>query len=132
GDVTNSDKVLWRYNRGTPYVPSPLLLDHRLYFTQDRSALLTILDARTGKPVLDKERLPGQKSFYSSPVAAAGRIYLADQAGTTLVLKQGDKLEVLATNHLDDSFDASPALAGKQLFLRGKFLYCIEANQKEP
>jgi len=133
GDVTNSDKVLWRYNRGTPYVPSPLLVDHRLYFTQSNGAFLTILDARTGKPLLTPQRLPGQKSFYSSPVAAAGRLYLADQAGTTLVLKQGDKLEELATNRLDDTFDASPAAVAKQLFLRGeKFLYCIEANQKAP
>jgi hypothetical protein len=60
-------------------------------------------------------------------VAAAGRIYLVDREGTTLVLKQGDKFEVLATNKLGDPVDASPALAGKQLFLRGeKYLYCIE------
>jgi outer membrane protein assembly factor BamB len=129
GDVTGADKGLWSYARGTPYVPSPLLLGDRLYFTQMNEPLLTSLDVKTGKPVLDRERLPGQKSFYGSPVAAAGRIYLADRDGTTLVLKQGDNLEVLATNRLDDHFDATPALVGKQLFLRGeKSLYCIEAK----
>jgi hypothetical protein len=66
-------------------------------------------------------------SFYGSPVAVAGRIYLTGRNGTTLVLKQSDKLEVLATNKLDDPVDASPVVVGKQLFLRGeKFLYCIE------
>jgi len=43
-----------------------------------------------------------------------------------VVLKAADKLEVLATNTLDEQFDASPAVAGKELFLRGqRHLYCI-------
>jgi outer membrane protein assembly factor BamB len=129
GDITDRGKVLWRHTKGTPYVPSPLLVGNRLYFTQANSALLTILDTKSGKPILDQERLPNQTNFYSSPVAAAGRIYFVDQQGTTLVLKQSDKLEILARNQLDDHFDATPALAGRQLFLRGeKFLYCIESR----
>jgi hypothetical protein len=45
------------------------------------------------------------------------------------VLRQSDTFEVLATNHLDDEFDASPAAVGKELFLRGeKFLYCLAAE----
>lgn len=128
GDITDIDKVLWWYKKGTPYVPSPLLVGERLYFTEANNALLTILDTKSGKALLDRERLPNQTSFYSSPVAAAGRIYLTDQQGMTLVLKQSDKLEVLSKNQLDDHFDATPALVGRQLFLRGeKFLYCIEA-----
>ena len=129
GDLTGTDKVRWRYDRGTPYVPSPLLVGGRLYFTQANNALLTCLDARTGKPILDRERLPGLSTFYASPVAAAGRIYLVDREGTTLVLRQGDKLDMLATNRLDDPVDASPVVVGKQLFLRGeKYLYCIGAE----
>jgi outer membrane protein assembly factor BamB len=129
GDVTDTDKVLWRYGKGTPYVPSPLLMDGRLYFTQGNDPLLTILNAATGKPTLEATRLPGVKSFYASPVGAAGRVYLVDRDGTTLVLKGGDKLEVLATNRLDDAIDASPVVVGKQLFLRGeKYLYCIEGK----
>src|SRR5579871_1246753 len=127
GDLTNSDKVLWRYRKGTPYVPSPLLLEGRLYFTQVNTPLLTVLDAKTGKPIVTAERLPGVSSFYASPVAAAGRIYFVDREGTTLVLKAGDSPQVLATNRLDDPIDASPVVAGRQLFLRGeKYLYCIE------
>src|SRR5262249_39654488 len=52
GDVTDSDKVLWRYNHGTPYVPSPLLVGGRLYFTQGLETILTSLDIKTGKPVI--------------------------------------------------------------------------------
>jgi outer membrane protein assembly factor BamB len=131
GDITDTAKVLWRYTKGTPYVPTPLLVGNRLYFTQANSALLTVLDTKSGKAILDQERLPSQTSFYSSPVAAAGRIYLVDQQGMTLVLKQSDKFEVLSRNQLDDHFDASPALAARQLFLRGeRFLYCIETRDK--
>ncbi|MDB5306149.1 MAG: outer rane biosis protein BamB, partial [Gemmataceae bacterium] len=127
GDLKDDAKLAWRYTKTGPYVPSPLLFDGRLYFTQGTTQLLTVLDAKTGKPVLVDERLPGVTSFYASPVAAAGRIYLVDRQGTTLVLKPGDTPEVLATNKLNDPVDASPAVAGKQLFLRGsKYLYCIE------
>ena len=126
GEVDAADRRVWKYRKGTPYVPSPLLLNDRLIFTQANTALLTILDRKTGQPVLDRDRLPEQQSFYASPVAAAGRIYLVDRAGTTVVLKQSDKLEVLATNRLEDGVDASPVLVGRQLFLRGEqTLYCI-------
>jgi outer membrane protein assembly factor BamB len=129
GDVTGSKKVLWSYDHGTPYVPSPLLFDGRLWFTQANTPLLTCLDIKTGKPLIDRERLPGLTSLYASPVAAKDRIYFTGREGITLVLKSGDKLEVLATNRLGEAIDASPAIVGKQLFLRGeKHLYCIAAE----
>ena len=63
---------------------------------------------------------------YASPIGAAGRVYLAGRNSVTVVLKQSDKLKVLATNRLDEKFDASPAAAGKDLFLRGhEYLYCL-------
>jgi outer membrane protein assembly factor BamB len=130
GDLgTDEAKTIWRVSKGTPYCPSPLLLGDRLYFTQANQALLTILDIKTGKAVVDRERLDAASSFYGSPVAAAGRIYLTDRTGTTLVLRQGDRVEVLATNKLGDPIDASPALVGRQMFLRGeRYLYCIEGK----
>ncbi|MGH9676015.1 MAG: PQQ-binding-like beta-propeller repeat protein, partial [Candidatus Acidiferrum sp.] len=126
GDLTGKNKIIWRHSHGTPYVPSPLLANDRIWFTQANNALLTVLDAKSGKPLIDHERLPGMGNLYASPVAAGGRVYLVGRDGTTIVLKQSDKLEVLATNHLDDEIDASPAIAGRDLFLRGqKYLYCV-------
>ncbi|HZU36292.1 MAG TPA: PQQ-binding-like beta-propeller repeat protein, partial [Gemmataceae bacterium] len=129
GDVTKSDKIAWHHDRGTPYVPSPLLVGDRLYFTQTNEPLLTCLDAKTGKPILDRVRLTSLSSLYASPVCAADRIYLPDQNGNTLVFKKGDKLEILAINRLGETIDASPAVVGKQLFLRGeKHVFCIAAK----
>ncbi|MFG0336284.1 MAG: PQQ-binding-like beta-propeller repeat protein [Maioricimonas sp. JB049] len=126
GDVTDSAAVAWRKDRGTPYIPSPLLYDGMLYFTQSNQAILSVLDAKTGEAIIERTRLPGLSNIYASPVGAAGRVYFTGRDGTTLVLERTDRLKVLATNQLDDRFDASPALAGKQLFLRGiRHLYCI-------
>lgn len=127
GDITGTDRIAWQYKTATPYVPSPLLVDNRLYFTKWFSPILTCLDAQTGKVLMDAQRLPGLKNLYASPVAAKGRIYFISREGDGLVIKDQLKLEVLGTNHLDEGFDASPAVVGKQLFLRGKkHLYCIE------
>ena len=129
GDLTGTDKLAWSRDRGTPYIPSPLLYDDRLYFTRSNSAILSCLNAATGKAVIENKRLPKLRTIYGSPVGAADRIYIVDRAGTTLVVKHGAELEVLATNKLDDSIDASPAIVGKELFLRGeKSLYCIAAD----
>lgn len=129
GDVTDSPQLLWKHTRGTPYVPSALLVDNRIYFTQQNTNPLTCLDIKTGKPLIDRARLNGLGNMYASPVCGGDRIYFTDRSGTTVVIRRGDKLEILATNHLDDTIDASPALVGKQLFLRGqKSLYCIAAK----
>jgi outer membrane protein assembly factor BamB len=128
GDITDSHSVAWNYGRDTPYVPSPLLYGDLLYFNKTNSAILTCLNARTGEPLFEATRLPELNNIYASPVGAAGRIYLVGRDGTTLVLKHGPKVEPLATNRLDDAIDASPAIAGKHLFLRGrKALYCVES-----
>lgn len=126
GDLTGTDKVLWSKKRGTPYIPSPLLHGGLLYYTQSNQALLSVTNAKTGETHIDRERLIGLANVYSSPVAAAGRVYLTARNGTTLVLQHGKQLKPLATNRLNDRLDASPALAGNQLFLRGRqFLYCL-------
>jgi outer membrane protein assembly factor BamB len=129
GDAARSRAVLWEYDQDTPYVPSPLLYGGALYFLKSNQNILTVLDARTGAPLYRRQRLEGITGVYASPVAASGRVYVAGRNGTTLVLKHGPRYEVLAANVLDDRFDASPAIAGHELYLRGhRSLYCLSAN----
>jgi outer membrane protein assembly factor BamB len=124
--LTGTDALLWDYNKRTPYVPSPLLYDNRLYFFAANTGILTCLDVTTGKPLIDAERVPGLANVYASPVGASGRVYLMGRDGTCVVIKHADTFEVLATNRLDDPIDASPVAIDKEMFLRSrKHLYCI-------
>jgi outer membrane protein assembly factor BamB len=125
GDITDGDAIVWSYDRDTPYVPSPLLHDGIFYMLKHNSGILSAFDAATGKLHYGPERLPIDGA-YASPVAASDRIYIAGRKGTTVVLAAGPELEVIAENRLDDGFDASPALAGNDLLLRGRtHLYCL-------
>jgi outer membrane protein assembly factor BamB len=129
GELKGPPAIIWTYEKDTPYVPSPLYYDGTLYFFENNRPVLTALDAATGKPHYGAERLQELRGFYASPVAASGKVYLAARDGKTAVLKAGPKLEVLAVNVLDDEFDASPAIVGREIFLRGtKSLYCIAAK----
>jgi outer membrane protein assembly factor BamB len=126
GDITGTDSVLWRLDRDTPYVPSPLLSGDRLYFFKSNNAILTCLDAKTGKAHYSAQRVEGLQQVYASPVAAGGYVYLVGRNGTTVVIRDSDKLDIVATNVLEDPTDASPAVVGNQLFLRSRQnLYCI-------
>jgi hypothetical protein len=126
GDLTGGERVVWSRTEGTPYVPSPLLYGDALYVVRHYQNVLTRLEAATGAERPGALRLAGLHDIYASPLAAAGRIYVTDLSGTTAVLSHAAEPRVLATNHLDDSFAASPAAAGDALFLRGEhFLYCL-------
>ncbi len=130
GDITKlDDKIAWkRKEPGTPYVPSPLLYGDLLYFTASNRGMLSCLDAKTGEVFFDRKRLEGIQNIYASPVAAQDRIYFTGREGTTAVVKRGRELEILATNKLDDRFDASAAIEGNEIILRGnEYLYCISA-----
>lgn len=128
GDLTGTDAIAWSVNRTTPYVPSPLLYGNRLYFFGANTGILSCFEATTGKPLIQAERVAGLQGVYASPVGVGGRVYLVGRNGTTVVIKDSDTLEVLATNPLGERMDASPAVAGGDLFLRGhQSLYCIGA-----
>ena len=110
-------------------MPSPLLYGDKLYFFAGNNGVLSCFDAKSGRALIDAKQIDGLQGVYASPVGANGKVYLAGRNGTTLVIKNGDQLEVLATNRLDEKFDASPAIAGKELFLRGyESLYCLAHN----
>ena len=126
GDLSDTDAVLWTTTRGTPYVPSPLLYDGLLFYCQRTDAILSCVDAKSGEVHFSQERLSGISGVYASPVGIADRVYLPGQNGATVVFRKSKELDVLAVNRLDDEFDASPAIVGDQLFLRGHSnLYCI-------
>jgi len=130
GDLDGTDAVVWSRSKSTPYVPSPLLTDDLLYFVSGNNGILSCLDVTAGTPHFEAQRLEGITGIYASPVAAAGHVYVLGRDGTCHVLKQGTTLEVVARNKIDEKTDASIALAGKDLFIRGHHnLYCITAKE---
>jgi outer membrane protein assembly factor BamB len=129
GDLTGTESVAWTANRGTPYVPSPLLSNDRIWYLSGNNGILSVRDTKSGKSLIEGERLTGISGVYASPVSASGKVYIVGRNGSIIVLKDSAKFEVLASNKLDENFDCSPAIVGNQLFLRGKeYLYCIANN----
>ena len=129
GNIAGSRAIVWSLDRDTPYVSSPLLYDGVLYFLKSNAGILSAFDARSGRPHYQAQRLTGLPEVYSSPVGAQGRVYITSRDGVTLVIRHGPRFEVLATNTLDDGFDASPALVDNELYLRGnRYLYSISAR----
>lgn len=129
GDLTGTDAIRWSHNQNTPYVPSPLLVEDLLYTTKVNSGILSCFDKKNGKAHYEAERLEGIREIYASPVTAKDRVYVLSRDGVCLVLKKSSKLEILATNKLNDSTDASIVMVGKELFIRGReSLYCVAGN----
>jgi outer membrane protein assembly factor BamB len=126
GDITGTPAIVWTYERDTPYVPSPLLYDNVLYFLKGNTGVLSAFDAKTGKPHYQVQRIEGVPNVFASPVGADGKIFVVGQDGSAAVIKHGPTYEVIATNKLDDKFDASPALVDGEIYLRGyRYLYCV-------
>ena len=130
GDLTNSDAIVWNQTRGLAYTTSPVLHENKLYVATD-NGMLSAFNAVTGEPFYAQVRLPGSYNLKASPVAANGKLYLATENEDVVVLKLGEKFEVLATNKLTDQvFIATPVIADGEIFLRGQnTLFCISEKK---
>ena len=129
GDITGSDAIVWTNTRGNSYTPAPALADGKLYVVTDNGQL-SCYNAATGEAYYQQQRLPQPYNFKASPVAAGGKLYLATEEGDVVVVKLGEKFEVLATNTLKDQFfEASPVVVDQALYLRSKdALFCIKTQ----
>lgn len=122
GDISDSN-VVWKQGQAVPVRCAPLLTDGLLFMINE-AAVLSCLDAATGESVW-RHRLVGKYS--ASPVLAEGRIYFSSEEGEFPVIAASRKYQPLATNRLDDGCMASPAIAGKEIYMRTKkALYRIE------
>jgi outer membrane protein assembly factor BamB len=125
GNVTGTSSLVWSYNKGTAYVPSPILYGQYVYLMTGNGSI-SCLDAKTGKVEYEGARVPKATMFLASPVAFEGKILLTSEEGDTFVLKAGPKHKVLHTNSLGEPVYASPAIADGRIFIRGEHnLYAI-------
>jgi outer membrane protein assembly factor BamB len=122
GDVTLPEKataskdVAWCQRLAGPYNPTPLVYGDYLYVLYDRG-FLACYEAKTGKPVYDRQRL-GPTAFTASPWAYNGKVFCLSEDGETIVVQAGPTFKVLGKNDLGEMCLATPALAGGSLFVR--------------
>jgi outer membrane protein assembly factor BamB len=117
--LTNSPAIVWRYEKGTAYVPSPIALGGYLYLMTDRG-LITCLDALTGEVVYEGGRPPVPATFFASLVAYGDRLLMTSDEGDTFIIKAGPQHEVIRTNPIGEPVYASLALAQGTIFIRGE------------
>jgi outer membrane protein assembly factor BamB len=122
------ERVAWRYEKGTGYIPSPILYGDYLYLMTG-AGLLTCLDAHTGQPKYEAKRFPAPSQFVASPVAFDGKLLITSQDGDTYIVKAGPDHEVVTMNPLGEQVFASLALVRDSIYIRAeKHLYRIRAN----
>jgi outer membrane protein assembly factor BamB len=122
GDVSQSH-LLWRFMNG-PDVPMPVT-DGRFFYVINDRGIVWCLDAKTGVPVYERQRLR-PSTYTGSPVLADGKIYITNEDGLTSVIQAGPAFTVLAENDFGEYTLSSPAVSNGQIFIRtDKFLYAI-------
>ena len=129
GDLRNSPSIVWRHNKGTAYVPSPVLVGRYLYLMTD-TGIVTCLDAVTGAVVYEGGRPPVPATFTASLVAFGDRLLATSEDGDTFVIKAGARHEILRTNSIGEPVFASLALAGGAIYIRGaQHLFAIREDR---
>ena len=127
GDVTQTH-VAWTSPKGSPFVPSGVVVDGILYMVNDIQSILTAHDVKTGE-VLYQGRLGEAKKegFSASPIAHNGKLFFTNDDGETFVLQAGREFKLLHVNQLGEQTLASPALVdGRWYFRTAGHLLAIE------
>jgi outer membrane protein assembly factor BamB len=118
GDQTSNDWIVWCQKAAGPYHPTPLVYGDYLYVLLDRG-FLSCYDARIGKAIYERQRIDASaNAFTASPWAYDGKVFCLSEDGDTFVIQAGPEFKVLGKNSLDDMSLATPALAGKSVYLR--------------
>jgi outer membrane protein assembly factor BamB len=130
GDITESQR-LWRLERVKSGIGTGIIHEGHLY-TISQDGFAECLDLKTGSRVW-QERLSGagsRNSSWSSMLLADGKIYVPNQSGDVFVLRAAPQFELLATNSVNESTNASLAAADGELFFRtDKSLWCFATGK---
>ena len=120
--------IVWRHDRGSPYTTTPLVYEGLVYIVTD-NGILSAYRATSGERVYQQRVAKDAGAFSASPVAAAGRLYLASEDGKVFVISAGPKLALLAANDMNEVCFATPAIVGDTMFVRTKsYLYALRSR----
>jgi outer membrane protein assembly factor BamB len=110
GDVT-ATHVAWSSPKGSPFVPSGIIVGDLLYLINDMQSILTVYEAASGTLVYqDRMGVAIREGFSASPVHVNGKIYFTNDDGQTFVVEAGRTFKLLHVNELGERTLASPAL----------------------
>jgi len=118
GDVTRTH-LAWSSPRGSPFIPSPILLGNQLYMVNDMTSIATAFDAKTGETLWQNRLGAAQREgFSASPVSVDGKIFFTNDEGETFVLRAGAAFSLLHVNTIGERILASPALVDGRWYMR--------------
>ena len=115
GDLTQS-ALVWKYNRGVPYVATPMLQNGIVWMVKD-GGIVTKLEAATGR-VLQEERVPGVGGYYASPVTGDAKVYFASESGTVSVVANQLEWKVISSHNFKEKIYATPVIDGDRIYVR--------------
>lgn len=123
GELSAGD-VLWKYQRGVPYVSTPLV-DNGVFWMVKDGGIVTKLSAEDGT-VLGEERLQGFGGYYASPVTADGKVYFASELGVVTIVRNKREWEIVSSRNFHEKIYATPVIDSGRLLIRtDKALYCF-------
>jgi outer membrane protein assembly factor BamB len=118
GDVTTTH-VAWSTPKGSPFVPSGIVVGDLLYLVNDMQSVLTVYEATTGALVYQSRLGAAQREgFSASPVAVNGKVFFTNDDGQTFVVQAGREFKLLHVNELGARTLASPALVAGTWYWR--------------
>jgi outer membrane protein assembly factor BamB len=124
GELSDGD-IIWKYQRGVPYVATPLAYQGSVWMVRD-GGIVTRIEANSGR-VLSEERLPGIGNYHSSPVAADGKIYFASELGVLSIVSSGPEWQVIGKREFHEKIYATPVIHDGHFYVRTeKALYCFD------
>ena len=109
--------VLWRRKKAVPNVPAPVLYDGALYTVKNGRIIATI-DPTTGEELQMGRTTEAMDDYYSSLVAADGKVYMVSETGKITVLEAGRPSKILAVNELAEDCCATPAIGDGRIYIR--------------
>ena len=117
----------WRYKKTFSYLITPLIYRDVLYLVKD-GGIITSLNPNTGEVHKAGRSPEAIDEYFSSPVAADGKVFIVSHGGKVTVLKAGAQWEVLAVNDLGETTQSTPAISNGRIVIRtNKALYSFRA-----
>lgn len=115
GDIS-STHLVWSNTKLPSHISSPILYNNHYYVIRD-GGMMYCFNAQYGT-LIYQEQLETTGPYYSSPVAANGRIYFISRSGIITVIDAGDRLNVISKTEMGIEITATPAIVDNVFYIR--------------